>query len=66
MDKNKNGQDELFKELNKFCNQLDEKALSGFVASMQDFIDEKNKYASLTIAKKNGRVTGFDLKITYR
>jgi len=31
---------------------------------MRDFVE--NKYASLTIVKKNGRITGFDLKVTYR
>ncbi len=60
----KSNLDVLFKEFDKFCNQLDEKTLNGFVVSMRDFIE--NEYASLTIVKKNGRITGFDLKITYR
>ncbi|MDI6891739.1 MAG: hypothetical protein QMD08_01910 [Actinomycetota bacterium] len=57
---------EMYSMLEGFCKQLDQKALNSFIVSMRDFTNEENKYASLTIVKKNGRITGFDLKITYR
>lgn len=56
----------MYSMLEGFCKQLDQKALNSFIVSMRDFTNEENKYASLTIVKKNGRITGFDLKITYR
>jgi hypothetical protein len=57
---------EIYNEFRVLCDRLNDEARQSFAQCIRDFNSTNHQYSVLTILKKNGKISGFDLIVTYR